>query len=84
MSSGEHPAHIRMETAATMVNDGDYSNNEPNVSPSSSKRKEEDVLESPLSPTVVQIIDGVGESDKIPPEDQGRRLVVCYDGTGDQ
>lgn len=79
MSSGEHDGHVRMETAATMVDDGHYSN-EPNVSPSSSNRKEESILVSPLSPTV-QGIDGVVASDKIPPS---RTLVVCFDGTGDQ
>ena len=73
-----------MDTAATMVDDGDYFINEPNVSPSSSKRKEEPALMSPLSPTVVQDIDGVVASDKTPPNDQCRRLVVCYDGTGDR
>jgi hypothetical protein len=66
-----------METAATMVDDGDYSNNEPNVSPSSYNRKEESVLVSPLSPTV-QGIDGIVASDK------SRTLVVCFDGTGDE
>jgi len=80
MSSGEHDTHVRMETAATMVDDGDYSNNEPNVFPSTSNRKEESVLVSPLSPTV-QDIDGVVASDKIPPS---RTLVVCFDGTGDE
>jgi hypothetical protein len=79
MSSGKHDAHLRMETAATMVDDGDYSNNEPNVSPSSYNRKEESVLVSPLSPTV-QGIDEVVASDKPP----SRTLVVCFDGTGDE
>lgn len=83
MSLAEHGAHVRMDTADTMVDDRDYFSNEPKISPSSSKRKEEPTLVSPLSPTVVQVIDGVVASDKIPPP-PGRRLVVCYDGTGDQ
>jgi len=83
MTSGETDAqHIRMETAATLVNEkGDYFNNEPNISPSSSKRREEAVLVSPISPTV---IDGVATSDTIPRNQPYRTLVVCFDGTCDK
>jgi hypothetical protein len=70
-----------MDTAATMVGDVEH---EPKLSPSGSKRKEEPALVSPLSPTVVHVIDSVVASVKIPSNDQRRTLVVCYDGTGDK
>ena len=83
MTSVETDAqHVRMETAATLVNEKrDYFDNEPNISPSSSKRKEEPVLVSPMSPAVN---DGVATSNTIPPNHPYRTLVVCFDGTGDQ
>lgn len=66
MSSGENVAHVRMETAATMV---DGEDNEPKVSPSSSKWKEEPALQV---------------SDTMPPDHLSRTLVVCFDGTGNK
>ena len=60
MRSGEHDAHARMETATTKVDDGEYFNNEPNVSyplrAPNGPQKEEPMMVLPMSGVAHELV----------------------------